>query len=262
MIAQPGFHRWRNAKRLMDTNEVAIHEMKSDGIGMVVDFLGETVCKARETTHVHSHRQVLPFYVATHMLRVGVTAYSFHVATDAHGWRISRLCFKRSTVDLVQLSIITIYAECAFDGFKISLVAISCDLDSSGYAAGAILHKVHGPISAASANEVANNKLCVGINANPSPNVAPSDLFFLWAYILSFCTHVGPNLITLKTTDADVPNISIVILHACRAKINKQLRDRISGNSSHARSTANAIALYEGCHDSDSLILAKQVHTE
>jgi hypothetical protein len=47
-------------KFLVYADEIIIHEMKRDGVGMVFNFLAESICQPREPAHVHPHREVLP----------------------------------------------------------------------------------------------------------------------------------------------------------------------------------------------------------
>jgi mRNA-degrading endonuclease toxin of MazEF toxin-antitoxin module len=67
----------------MDSNEVAVHEVESNGIGVIVDLLGESIRQPRKAAHVHPHGKVLALHVAcTDMLGVGIAAHGFHVAGD------------------------------------------------------------------------------------------------------------------------------------------------------------------------------------
>ena len=53
-------------------------------MAVVFHLLAESVCQAREAAHRHAHGEILAFDVRrTYMLRIGVTAYGFHVTTDA-----------------------------------------------------------------------------------------------------------------------------------------------------------------------------------
>jgi hypothetical protein len=64
VIADSGFHRWRDAERLMNFAEVVIREVQRDVVGVHFDFLAEPVGQAREPAHVHPHREVLALDVA------------------------------------------------------------------------------------------------------------------------------------------------------------------------------------------------------
>jgi hypothetical protein len=37
MSAQPGLHRWGDAQRLVNANEITVHEMKRDSVGVIAE---------------------------------------------------------------------------------------------------------------------------------------------------------------------------------------------------------------------------------
>lgn len=60
MIADASFHRWRDAQGLMNPAEVVIHEVERKRVFVILKLFRESIRKARETTHRHSHCEVLP----------------------------------------------------------------------------------------------------------------------------------------------------------------------------------------------------------
>jgi hypothetical protein len=140
-------------------NADEVHVVKVDGysIGMIVQFLRESVSQSGETAHVHPHRQILALYVRSrNVLWVWVSAYFFRLTADANGGRISRFIFQRVTVNLLQLRVIDIRAECFFDCGEISLMTVCCDLHAPLNPAGSILHKIHRPVRATSTDKIRN----------------------------------------------------------------------------------------------------------
>lgn len=263
MIAQAGFHRWRNAQSLMNSDVIAIHEMNGDCVGVIVDLLGEPICQSREAAHIHSHREVLPLDIAgAYMFWVGVSTHGLHVASDADRRRIASFVLKGSPINLVQLCIVNIHTEGILHRFQVRFVPVSSDLDTPMDATGGVFHKVHCPIGTPTADEITNDKLCVGVNSDPCPNVTPSDFLFRGADILGFCADICPYFVTLETTNADLANMLVVVLHAGLAEIDEQSGNSISSNSRHSRCRVDAIAFDQSRDDPNPLLFAQRVHIE
>ena len=56
-------HSRRHPKRFVNPHEVAMQEVQSQHMTMVLDTLGEGISKAGETPHTHPHGQVMAFYI-------------------------------------------------------------------------------------------------------------------------------------------------------------------------------------------------------
>ena len=54
--ASISFHRWCNPKRLVNSAEVIVHVVQSDGPKMIVYFLAESIGQPRKAAHPHPHR--------------------------------------------------------------------------------------------------------------------------------------------------------------------------------------------------------------
>ena len=52
-ISHTSSHRWSDAKRLMDADEIIIRHVKRDCIGMVLDLLGKRIRQPGKAAHVH-----------------------------------------------------------------------------------------------------------------------------------------------------------------------------------------------------------------
>ncbi len=247
----------------MNPNEIAIHKVKGNGIGVIVDLFREPVCQPSEAAHVHPHRKILAFNErSAYMLRVGVPTDDFHIATDANCRRVPRLSLAGRAVNLLELGIVAIHTERTFHGFEVGFVAVGRDLDSALDAAGAILHKVHGPIRPASADEITDDQFGLRVNSDPSPNIAPSDFFLLDANVFGFCADVCPYLVTLKASDCKVSDTLVVVFHARLAQVNEELGDSVSRHTSHPRCCPNAVAFDQSTNYPDSFVSAKRVHIE
>src|SRR6202050_4952328 len=100
----------------MDTAEIVVHKPKGNGGGMILNLLVKGICEASKSANAHPHREILALNkTGAHMLRIGIAADCFHIAADARCWRIARMVLIGSAVNLLQLGIVAIHAERAFD---------------------------------------------------------------------------------------------------------------------------------------------------
>src|ERR1017187_8204984 len=119
----------------------------------------------------------------------------------------------------MQLGIVNIHAERLFDSLQVCSVAVSGDLHAPHDAASAVVHEIHCPICAASANEERDDQLSISVKTDPRPNVAPSDLFFGGADVLRLGPDILPDFVALQTAHTNVAHVLVMIFHAGRAKI-------------------------------------------
>src|SRR5579864_2956495 len=131
----------------MHSAKVVIHVVQRDHVTMVVDFLAESICEPSKPPHAHTHGEVLPFNIRRADMRgVRVAADYFQVTTDTTGRRISALFgFGGSAVNFLQLRVVDISAKSIFNGFKISLMSVCCDLDAVADSVSAVLHEIVCP---------------------------------------------------------------------------------------------------------------------
>lgn len=92
MIANAGFHRWRNAQRLMNPAKIVMHVMKRNRVLQILKFLAECIGQARKSTHRHSHGQILALNVARGNVFVCGRAINHGLAcAHTNGGTVSRL---------------------------------------------------------------------------------------------------------------------------------------------------------------------------
>jgi hypothetical protein len=60
------------------------------------------------------------------MLRIGAAFDAMLVRASANCWAVAALTFRRLAIHLDQRRIVNVRAKRAFDGFKISLVTVTC----------------------------------------------------------------------------------------------------------------------------------------
>src|SRR5438270_6945153 len=155
----------------MNPGKIVMNKVNRDCCDVVFDLLGESICEARKTAHSHSHGQVLPLYVAgRNMLRVGIPAYHFHVASDAGCRGIARVIFQGSAIDFLQSGEISISTKGTFNRFQVSAMSVCSDLNAASDTASTIVHKLFCPTCIPAANQITDTEFCVCIDASPCPN--------------------------------------------------------------------------------------------
>src|SRR5258708_4003761 len=263
MIVQSTLHRWGHSKRCADTHEIAIHKVKGHGVGMIVDPLRESVREPSKAAHVHPHREVLALdVVGTYVLRIGILAHRLHLTANADRRGVSRLVFKGSAVNLLQLSIVNIRPECTLNRFQICLVGVYGDLYSILDSTGAILHEVFGPVCSASTDEVTNDQLRIRVDSDPRPNIAPANFFFRGTDVPSLCSDVCPYLVTLKTMNRQLTNVVVVIYHARLTEIDQKFSHGVPRNPCDPRSGTDAVSFDQLRYNPDTFLICQPIHNE
>jgi len=54
MIGNPGCHSWRDPQGLVNPRKIIVHEVYRNRRRMVLDFLGEGICKAGQCCNFHA----------------------------------------------------------------------------------------------------------------------------------------------------------------------------------------------------------------
>jgi hypothetical protein len=55
MIGKPGFHCGGNSEGLVDAAKVVVHVVNRHSVGMVLDFLAESIGQPSESPYSHAH---------------------------------------------------------------------------------------------------------------------------------------------------------------------------------------------------------------
>lgn len=98
-------------------------------------------------------------------------------------------------------SLVHVRAESAFHGLQIGFVAVAGELNAVSKTAAQIVHKPHGAITVATADEIRNDQLAICVNGGPGPGVASAVRRSLSILdILLFGVGEAPNLIDLYSS--------------------------------------------------------------
>ena len=108
----------------------------------------------------------------------------------------------------------------------------------------------------------ADYELGIGINSDPSPNVAPSDFLLFRANVFRLCANICPYFVTLKPSHPHITHVLIMEFRTRLAKINKQFGNGVSGNPRHPRRGPNAVSFDQGRYNPNALVIVQRVHNE
>ncbi len=90
MIANPCFHRWCYAQRLVNPAEIVVHVMERHGVLQILQFLRECIGQTGKPAHRHTHREILPLDVAGgNMVVVRIPADTRLASAHAYSGAIS-----------------------------------------------------------------------------------------------------------------------------------------------------------------------------
>ena len=165
------------------------------------------------------------------------------------------------TVELDQLGVIDVRAESAFDRFQIRSMTIARKLDAIGQPRRNVIDKGPRAIAVATADEIANDELRIGVQANPRPNVSsafrsglrPCDVLLLGV-------NESPSLIDLNALGCEVADVLVMIGHADLANGAQELGDGILRNASGSADGADRHALAKQVNDTGAIGSRKLFH--
>lgn len=254
MVANLRLHCRGYAQRLMHAAEVVIHEVESEGMTVIVDFLRERVGEPGEAAHLHPHREVLALDVA------GRDVAESRPAVD-DGWDRAdagrravapAVALRIVAVELDQHRVVDVGAERERDGFQVDAMAVRRQLHAVGQAVREVVHEVLGVPCVAVADAPAHNQLSVGAQRGPRPHVAVAELpsQFL-GHVLFLGVAERPDFVTLNLGAWQVAKRFALVVGAGLADAGKQLRNGVLRNACHADGRANRVSLNEAGENRD-----------
>lgn len=173
----------------MNADEVVIHHVKHDRVSVVLDLFREGIRQPSEPAHMHPHRKVVALGIRCRDVRkIGLPLDPLLTRSGAFCGAVAALCALGSrAIHLDQHGIVNIRAERALDRLEVCLVPVRCELNPVSEPRAQIVHEPHGALAIATADEIRNNQLRVGLDRGPRPGVAGigqgslrrRDVFFL-----------------------------------------------------------------------------------
>ena len=218
---------------------------------MVFDLLRKRIGKPGETAHLHPHREILPFHVASaDVLRVGFANLGFFFAAVANGWAVPLLAFRIVSVDLNEHGIVDLFTEPVSHGGKVGPESVGSQLNAIGETAREILDEFGSATNVTASHQPRANQLGIGVQRYPGPHVATNLLCgHRGRNVLLLGSDEGPNLIALNPLAGQIYQGPVEVFRTGRAKFNQQFRNRVLRNSGHADRRANRVAFHQSRYD-------------
>jgi hypothetical protein len=130
---------------LVRATEVVEGEEETEGGGMIIDLLGETVGQAGEAAKRHPNGEDgAPDGAGGHLVRVGASGDHLTAATKAFGRRVALLVLRSCAIDVDQLSVVKAPVEGICNGAEVHLVAIGGELSLALEASRDMLQELRG----------------------------------------------------------------------------------------------------------------------
>jgi len=255
-------HRWGYSQRLVNSRKIVVHVVQRNRVNVVFKLLAETIGQPRESTHAHSHREVLAFNVARrNVLGIRVSRYFANKRSKTLCGTVARIVGRRRTVNFHQLRIVDFRTESAVNSRQIGLMAVRRKLDTILKPLRKIVHEVVSATGITQTHEERRNEFGISANRSPGPAIAVTEFALLvHRDVLLFGVAERPNLIGLDSLAGQVPQVDVLVLGACLANLGDELQHCIESNVAHAGCCSQRIA-FDQCRDDLCLFLAvKFVH--
>ena len=262
MIANPRFHCWRHAKRLVNSAKIVVHVMQSDRRFQIRDLLGEPISQPSKPAHGHPHREVLALNVARgNVVEVGVAADYRLARSHADSGAVAHLwTLWRSAVNLLKLRVINLRSENFIDRVQIRSVSVRCQLDAMQQTFLQIGKEMICATGVALADEPAGNQFRIRVERNPRPDIASALHFVLARAVLFFRVNKAPYFVALDSFAAKIAKRFVLIVRADTAKIAEQIHNRRAMHARHSGNGAKGISFDQCRHHLFSLFKAQLVH--
>lgn len=245
----------------MNSSEVVIHIVKRNRVAHVIKLLAKTVRQSGESSHRHSHREVLPFYeTGRDVVWVWVAGNRSRLASDTLAGAVTSI-IGRVTVELDKHRIVDLATERALDGLQVGSVSVCRKLYARLQAASKIVDELVRGDRVTSPVMPARNQFRIGVDGDPGPNVAVAKhaaLFFWDVLFLGIAER--PDFVTLKATTIEILKRCVLILQARITNLSQQAHDSILGNTRHSNRGTNRVAFNKGRNNLSALFGTKLVH--
>lgn len=107
MLRNLGFHGWGHAKRAVNPRKVIVHEVEAGRMLEILYLFTKAVGQAREASHGHTHRQILPLDVARGNVHIlGIALNPLGLDTDTLRGAIAGFGLWRRAIDFDEHGII------------------------------------------------------------------------------------------------------------------------------------------------------------
>jgi hypothetical protein len=246
----------------MHATEVVMEEIQGDLMGMILEFLTESVGQASIPTHSHPHREVAALHErCADVLGVRLATQNASATSDARCRAVTRLrAISRRSVELDQHRIVDVSSECVFDGVRIDAVSVRRQLNPVPDARGSVLHKCLGSRSAAISEGIRDNQLCIRTDGRPRPNIASALLHLFKRDVFLLRINERPHFVTLDSPHPQIADVPMVVSGTGTSQVLQQSQHRVLSNSEHTARCIDGVAFHQCAYDLGLFIGREAIH--
>ena len=254
MVGNACLQSGRHPQRHVPRDEIVDEEVQRNRVLVILQFFGKGIRQQSESTHPHSHRQVLPLHERrVHLVFVRVADLLDRVAPDARGRAVPAFRARRP-VNLVEHGVIYFALEAGLNRREVSSQAVRRNLDAIRQPARKIGHEQRGEFAVSRTDQPRRNELGIRVDSRPRPHAADAFVpFHFGRYVGLFRMDERPDFVELEHFAIEVPQRVVLVASARPARVDKQLRDCVDTHSGHSRRGAERAPFRKGSEDRDPL---------
>lgn len=220
--------------------EVKRENKQRDGGFQVVPFAAKCARQSCQSAYPRSHGQVGSFNVArANQIRIGIAEPWFFDSALQFGRRVSRRAFRHSSVNLNQLRIVNAGSKAEADCVRVSVHAVTGQLESSRRGFVQLLDKDFRINAGAASKMPSQDRFAVAFDREERPRIALAFIVRV-ALIPLLATDKPPKLVNLYFSDRYFAEVFKHNLLALLASDSQDFQDSSDMHVAEPRGTANA----------------------
>jgi hypothetical protein len=220
----------------------------------VGQLFAETVRQARQSAHLHSHREVLPFHKrSAHMGGVRIPASHSGYNLRELWWGVppvGAVVLPVVPKQLCELREININSEALGNGLSVKVESVSRKLDAVSHPLRQFPAKHLRRVHRAFSDHVRGDELCVGVHRNENPLIANLIRRFPFADVFVFLHNERENFVRLYSLAARMLHPFAHYSIAPCSGFEKQVHDRVAIQPRHSLCAANGATLNQALNRS------------
>lgn len=256
MICKPSLHRRGHSQSFVYAAEIVERKMQSNSSFQIVELFRERIGEACKPSHLHSHGQILPLYIACAyviLVRLSLSNLGYNLDDWAWGVFCSVIVLAIISVQLDQLRERHLRAKEARNFGCVEPESVCCDLRTVIESQHQVANKIFGRGYVALPNGKRGNKfrLCIHRYKNPLVTKLCGIVFPNSALLLK---AEGPYFIALDVVANQITHSGVKQPSATLSSQDEQLHDGVTVQSGHALCGTNGAAFNQALDSADSVL--------
>ena len=226
----------------MNTNEIIPREVQGQHCVKLIPFLRESIGQTGESTHLHSHGQVLSLNVrGTNFAYIGIPEHWDLLASDTLSGRVPRFGFGSRSILFDQLrELNALRSQAQHNGILVRCEAVRGHLKTSLCCRSQLFRESYCIPLGSSSQVPSEYQLTAPLDSDKRIGIADRGFVFpFFGFGLFLHSDVSPKLITLHVFDSQVVDALIHQSLAFLASETQEIENRSRMYASDARSGAN-----------------------